>query len=50
MLFQEFFGKSKHAVVLDRPVKQSVENVRLNANLLKRNEQAIADWLKTRGY
>jgi puromycin-sensitive aminopeptidase len=48
---EEFFKeKIVKTPVLDRPVKQSVENVRLNAALLRRNGQAVADWLTQKGF
>jgi puromycin-sensitive aminopeptidase len=36
--------------VLDRPIRQSVESVRLNTQLLKNNAQAIQNYLSEAGY
>jgi puromycin-sensitive aminopeptidase len=36
--------------VLDRPIRQSVESVRLNTQLLKNNAQAVQDYLSKAGH
>lgn len=36
--------------VMDRPIRQSVESIRLNAQLLKRNGSIIENWLAQNGF
>jgi len=48
---EEYFkGKKDLSSGLDRPIQQSLENIRLNVGLLKRNQDAIKSWLVKKGY
>lgn len=48
---QEFFKSKKDVSAgLTRPIQQSLENIRLNVGLLKRDKDAVKNWLIKKGY
>ena len=46
----EQFFKQHDAPAADRAIQQSLESIRLNTQWLKRDEVAIKEWLKTKGF
>lgn len=46
---QQFF-KANDAPAAERAIQQSLESIRLNTEWLKRDETAIKEWLKNKGF
>jgi len=47
---EDFFHKTETSVALNRPINQSLEGIRLNAGLLKRDADKIKEWLGKKGF
>jgi hypothetical protein len=47
---ENFFVDKDCARTLDRPIRQTVESIRINCGLLKSNAVPIADWLTKAGF
>lgn len=47
---ESFFVGKECARTLDRPIRQTVESIRINSALLKRNAAPIDDWLTKNGF
>jgi len=47
---ENFFVDKDCARTLDRPIRQTVESIRINCGLLKSNATPIADWLTKAGF
>jgi aminopeptidase 2 len=46
----EKFFANKNCKDFEKPLQQSIENVRANAAWLRRDSQDVEDWLRANGY
>jgi len=47
---EDYFREHDYSVALHRPIKQSLEGIRLNAGLLKRDAEKVKTWLTNKGF